>query len=684
MKAWNMIPGALLLTSLLFTPAATATDNPWYDDFVDYETVNGSSYTSDPDAAFIAWQESMMLRSYLNLYAATKNTSWLTKFTAHVDTVMLSLNNYDGDNYPDWTTGRYSPPIVVNGLFKDGASGDSTLPLGWTRDGTTSNTTAFRTNVAGEYISSCNGNTWGLELVTNGVAQQRLVQTLTYQPSWRYQLSIYAKNSGPDVHGRVYVYDHTDGVVLANVEVLSQSWANYTVDFTMPVTGHVVKVWLAHYANTPSGQSTYFDNVRVAPHYAYHVLDGMIGIPLANFVRLVHRTPGLQTAFQGAADDYQEFLENKLIAKWHDSAGFYGNTWNPFSSTEGYYMEPTTRDTFESGTSFNPLPYNQSFALLEVQKILYDVNAIPAYHDRAEVGAKHFANRLTIPAGEYAYTWYYAAFAGAKVEDTSHSNVDMEFITEMHRTNSVFTDGDMDRFTATLTDKLWNDSLTAPELANHVNGSPGSYCETNQFSRIMYGWVPYAQFDPLAWTIAAKQYALTPPDTHTSALTLSQILLWDPVKLVNQGFELPALNDNTLPARWTRSLSTATTAYRDSVNKTSGDWGLALKSNGTSYQRLVQPWEGYVASTSYTVTFDGKTDGSGAQGRVLVYNASTATIIAAFNFNNTSWQTHAFTFTSPAIDTNLVNLQVGHLYYAVNNGYTYYDNVVIRRTSDTW
>lgn len=679
--------GLLVLASLvLAVPAAIATGNPWFDKYTAYETANGTAYTGSPDAAFIAWQEGMMLRSYLNLYTATRDTAWLTKFTDHVTTVMGSLNNIDGDAYSDWTTARYSPPITVNGLFKDGAAGDTTLPANWARDGTTSSATAFRTNAAGEYISSCNGDTWGLELVTNGVAQQRLVQTLTYQPNWRYELSIYGKNSGTAVHGRAFVYNHTTSTLLASVEIDSTTWKNHTAEFTTPAAGHVIKVWLAHFSNTPSGASSFFDHVRVAPHYAYQVLDGMIGIPLANFSRLVDQTPALQTTFGTAANSYQDFLENQIIAKWHDGAGFYGDTWVDASATEGYYKEPTTRETFENTTSFNPLPYNQTFSLIEIQNILFDLNASFTYLARAEKGATHFRNRLTVPAGEYAYWWYYAPFTGSKVEDASHVNVDMEFITEMHRTGGVFTDDDMNRFTATLTDNLWNGSITAPLLTNHVDGTAGGYCNPNQFTLLMYGWVPYAQFDPLAWTIAAKQYEpLATITGHTSALTMSQILLWDPVKLVNQGFELPASGDATLPARWTRRLSSATTAFRDSANKTSGDWGLTLVTNGTQWQKLTQPWTDYAGGVSYTVTFDGKVDTSGANGRVWIYNETIATTIAAYNFSNTgSWQTHSFTFTSPTAATNAIQIQLGHQVYTVNNGCAYFDNVVIKRTGDAW
>jgi hypothetical protein len=622
----------LLLGIVSAGSARAATGNPWYDMFVTYDNANGLNYTNSTDAAFLAWQESFMQRSYLNLYEATGDTAWLTKFVTHADTVTGSaaFSDYEGDGYSDWLTSRYSPDLTVNGTFDTPSSSDATLPQGWTRNGSSS-TTAALTNVSGEFIPStiaCAPGGYGLKLTTANGTAQRLYRVLTgYEPSRKHRLSFSAKNGG-SVNGRVFVYNRTANVLLASVEVTSASWTAYGVDFTMPIASQTVEVWIAHMATTPAAQSCFFENVRIAPYFSYHVLDGMIGIPLAQFVRLVDRNPVTLAAFQTAATAYRQVLENHVIAKWQDSAGYYGNTWVNASSTEGYYREPANQNTFATGTVLNPLPYNQYFVLLALQNILYDVNASTAYLDKVQKGTAYFANRLTLPSGTSAYTWFYASFTGSKVEDASHANVDTEYITELHRSGRGFSDTDMDRFTHTLLDNLWNGSTSAPELNNHVNGTQGSYCSNYLFSRSMWGWIPYAQFDPLVWWIAAVQFSAAPPAGHEEAAAVSQLVRWDPVKLVNQGFELPALNDATLPARWVRSLSTATTAYRDSTNAKSGGYGLTLISNGVSHQRLKQDWTGFVPGASYTVTFDAKTDTSGAQGRVFVYNATTSSTVA--------------------------------------------------------
>ncbi len=688
MKTKSKVFGALLLTSLALAPDSVATGNPWYDAFVTYDTARGTSYMTSADASYLAWQESFMQRSYLNLYETTGDTAWLTKFVTHANAVTdpTRFSDIDGDGFKDWTTARYSPDLTVNGTFDTADSADATLPAGWIRNGSSA-ATAARTNVAGEFITTtvaCVPGGYGLKLTTAGTTAQRLYRVITgYEPGRKHLLSFSAKNGG-SVNGRVFLYDRTAMQNIASVEVTSGAWTSYSLDFMMPAAGHTVEIWLAHMTTTPAAQSSFFENVRVASYFSYHVLDGMIGIPLANFVRLVHRNPVALAAFQPAATAYRGVLEAQVIAKWQNGAAFYGNTWVSVSATEGYYREPTNHNTFSTTTVFNPLPYNQYFVLLELQNILYDVNASAAYLAKVEQGAAYFANRLTSAGGSSPYTWYYAAFTGSKIEDASHANVDLEFVTELHRSGSVFTDTDMIRFAATLTANLWNGSTVTPLLNNLVTGVQGSYCSNYGFSRTMYGWVPLAQFDARAWQIAATQYAAVAPSGHDEAVTLSQIIRWDPVKLVNQGFELPAANDATLPARWTRSLSTAATAYRDGVNKKSGDYGLTVKTNGTSYQRLVQAWTNYTPGASYTITFDAKADTSGAQGRVWVQNTTAATTVAAYNFSNTAWQTHTFTFTAPANGTDVVSVQVGHRYYTVVNGVTNYDNVVIKRTGDAW
>ncbi|MCH6256177.1 hypothetical protein MLD52_06430 [Puniceicoccaceae bacterium K14] len=669
--------------ALSWSNESFASGNPWFDDFVSYDDSRGSLYTATGDAANLAWQESYMLRSYLNLYEASQDTVWLTKFTSHFDTVMGTAYDSDGDGYDDWTTARYSPNPVLNSGFETADSGDSTLPENWIRIGSNS-TTAYRTDADGEYREgwACSTTTWGLKITTAGSTLQRLYQDIpSYLPGHRYQLNFYAKKGG-SVDGRVFVYDRTTGATLANLWVNSSSWKSYSLEFVMPVAGHDVEVWVSHESTTTSGDEIFYDIIRVAPFYSYHVIDGMITTPVAEFVSLVNKNSFTLSAFQSKADTYQDFLEDEVIAKWEDPSGFYGNTWVDSSATEGYYEEPMNYDTFSSSTVLSPLPHNQYFTLLTVQNILYEVNSISAYRTKADKGGTFFSNLLTTQGT--AYNWNYGTHTGAKVEDASHANVDMEFVMSMYLSGNVFSGNDMEAFTDTQTDYLWNGSYTAPEQNNLVNGTQGTYCLNYLFSRPLWGWISYAQFDPLVWSIGAIQYASAVPASHSEAVTLSEIIAWDPVKLTNQGMEYADSVDATLPARWERLLSTSSTAYRDSSNANRGDYGLTLVADGVKWQKLTQDWSGYEASTIYEVTFDAKVDSSGADGRIWIVNNTTSSTIATYNVYGTSWATYSFTFTSPSSTSDDIDIVLGHRDYTVTGGETHFDNVSIKVQGDAW
>lgn len=680
----------VLLSIGWIVPSLRATGNPWYDAFVTYDNSVGGRFVSPTDnylddVAFLAWNESYIQRGYLNLYEVSQDTAWLTKFVTHFDYSMSKAADVDGDGYDEWTTSRYSTNPVANAAFETADSGDSTLPADWQRSGSTA-TTALLTAPETSGSGACATTTRRAQLVTAGATLQRLFQDL---PDGRaghpYELTFRARNGG-SVDARVFIYNRTTNTVLVSVFASSSSWKRYRgSSFAMPADGDDVEVWLSHEATTGSGDSVYFDDIRIAPRFSYHVLDGMIGVPAARFVRLVDENPTGLASFQSKADTYQDFLEDHVVAKWHDSSGFYGDTWTSESGTdEGYYSEPDPSqvDTFASSADFDPLPHNQYLAMLQVQDILHAVNSNSTYRTRADEGARNFETKLSLQGT--AYRWNYGEHTGSKIEDNSHGNVDLEFVTELHRDADIFAGVDMERFTDTLTDWLWDQNVSAPQLHNLVNGTKGSYCSDFRFTRDMYGWIPLAQFDPLVWYLGAAQYDAVAPVGHSEGLALSEIIKWDPVKLTNQGFELPDSGDATLPARWERFQSTAATAYRDSSSAQRGDYGLTLVSNGTKWQKLLQPWTDYAGGGSYEVSFHGKTDSAGADGRVWIFNDTTGTTIASYNIYTTAWTAHSFSFVAPANGTDEVSILLGHRDYTVTNGHMHFDNVVIKRTGDAW
>lgn len=308
---------------------------------------------------------------------------------------------------------------------------------------------------------------------------------------------------------------------------------------------------------------------------------------------------------------------------------------------------------------------------------LYDVNGNSTYIDKVKKQNTYFKNRLI--ANGTAYKWYYNGTSGT-IEDTSHGMIDIGSAIDMFRHGLVFSGDDMEKFTDTLTEVMWNKSITSPTVTKYVDGTG----DTTTYTRSLINWLELSQFDKNVWPIAAEQYRNYTPSKSTDFQVLSQIMKWDPVKLVNQGFELKSSFDSTQPARWVRWQSDSTTVYLDSTNRSTGDYGLTIKANGTSWQKLYQTWDGWIPSATYVVTFDGKTDGTGAGGEIVIRNETTGTVLASYNFINSTWQTMTFTFTAPSNATDTVRVYLGNKNYTVTGGKAHFDNVKIKKSDDSW
>jgi hypothetical protein len=227
--------------------------------------------------------------------------------------------------------------------------------------------------------------------------------------------------------------------------------------------------------------------------------------------------------------------------------------------------------------------------------------------------------------------------------------------------------------------RMWNGSLTAPTVTKYVNGTGDA-----SLSRYLVEWAEYAQWAKNAWPIIAEQYRSSTAQGGYEMLALARIMKWDRAKLVNQSFELTTSFDVTQPAQWNRINSSATTMFRDSANAYSGEYGLTIEATGGTAQLANQTWEGWKASTSYILTFQGKTDGSAAGGRVYVKNEATGAILASVPFTATSWTALSVTFTSPAAATDIVRVYIGNNDPTVAGGRAHIDDIKIRSSSDPW
>ncbi|MEV4760354.1 hypothetical protein AB0J86_35355 [Micromonospora sp. NPDC049559] len=661
--------GTLASVALLGATAgpARASGNDWYDRYVAMDAAVGDSSYTSRDSATLAWGESYILSSYLDVYQLTRDTHWLDRLVTHADRIIANADDQDGDGYLGWSTSRYSPQELLNTGFETATSGDSTMAANWVRWQTNS-TTARRT-------TDRVGGSYAMQINSDGALWRKVYQQLgAYEPNTVYDLKFSAKTNGSAAGGRAYLIDDTTGTILCSKAFTNTAWTAFSLECRTPAaTGHALQVWLGHNDYRVSGGSAYFDNVSVSGRFPYMVHDGMVGTPIAQFVRLAQRTPSLPAAYHERAAAYRAFLENEIVPRWESSA-YIGNTW--VSGTGTYQQSPRFDAFSHTRPANNYLPYNQSLAYARMLLVLQQVNGNATYLDRARRTGQYFKNGLTL--ADDAYTWRYASYSAAgSAEDTSHANIDIGAARELYESGNIFTATDMQRFTNALTTKMWNGSLTAPVVTKFVNGTGDA-----SMSIYLVEWAEYAQWAKNIFPIVAEQYRDLAGNSAYTMLALARIMKWDRSKLVNQGFELATSFDATQPAQWNRVGSTATTMFRDPANAFEGGYGLTIRSTGGAAQQANQTWENWRPGTSYTVSFVGRAEGA-AGGRVWVLNETTGAVLASAPFTSADWTPVSVEFTSPGVATQTVRVYVGNADPSAA-GAAHLDNLGIRATGDAW
>jgi hypothetical protein len=664
------LAAALLASAALVgVPAgpADASGNSWYDRYVAMDAAVGGSLYTSPDSATLAWGESYVLSSYVDVYKLSRDTAWLDKLTTHVDRIIANAGDEDGDGYAGWSTSRYSPQELLNTGFETVTSGDSTMAASWVR-WQTNTTNAHRTTdrATGSY---------GLQIDSDGALWRKVYQRLgTYEPNTIYDLKFSAKTNGSAAGGRVYIIDQTTDVILCSTAFTNTAWTAFSLACRTPAAaGHVLEVWLGHDNYRIAGGRALFDDVSVKGRFPYMVHDGMVGTPIAQFIRLAHQTPSLAAQYHAKAAEYRAFLETEIVPRW-ESSGYIGNTW--VSSARTYTQSPNFDAFSHAARVANDfLPYNQSIAYGRMLLLLHQVNGNATYLDRARGTGQFLKNGMTLD-GE-AYTWKYSSRSAAgSAEDTSHANIDIGAARELYDSGNIFTATDMQRITNALTQKMWNGSLTAPVVKKYVNGTGD-----NSMSIYLVEWAEYAQWAKNILPIIAEQYRSTGNSAY-AMLALARIMKWDRSKLVNQGFDLATSFDATQPAQWNRIGSTATTAFRDAANAFEGSYGLTIRSISGAAQQVNQTWEGWTPGTPYTLSFVGKATGA-AGGRVRVLNETTGGVLADTTFHTTEWEQVSVGLTSPAVAGEVVRVYIGNADPAVA-GTAHIDTIKLRVTGDSW
>lgn len=413
--------------------------------------------------------------------------------------------------------------------------------------------------------------------------------------------------------------------------------------------------------------------------YPYLVHDGMIALPIAQFIRLVHQWPTVLAAYAAKAATYRSFIETHVVPKWEDSSSYMGNCWVQFSSSTGYYKEPAF-NAFP-GVNYTQLPYNMMAPYAEMLWAMYDVNGNTFYNNRANQMAQYFKNGLTVNGS--AYKWKYC-FVLPQIEDTSHGNLDVGMARESFNRAGTISGTHIAKISYAFTGIMWNQSVSAPLVKDNVDGTGTSYV----YTKYIGDWIPMTQFNQNAWLIAAGQYTnyTIASSNHNYAYNLVQIMAWDLEKIINQGFEYKAYHDLTLPAQWVRLGGTSAEIRRYTADKSEGTASVAITSTAGDniWQMLYQDWKQWKANTTYEVSFDVKTSGANG-GRIFIQNVTAGTILGTVQDvpSSPSWTHHSFTVTTPSTTSPNLRLYLENCYKSTA-GTAYFDNVKIKKAGDAW
>ncbi len=529
---------------------------------------------------------------------------------------------------------------------------------------------------------------WALELIHDGTTAPKASQILdNYKPSSPYGFVVSAKVTSGTT-GIIRAVDVTTGTTLGSSTFTNSDIAALaSFNFTTPAMGHQVRMEVA-ISGGSSGQKLFVYSAKAGQRWDQQVHEGHIAATALRFVNAVYADPNLTAAYKSTADSYRDFIADNFYTKWNAH-------WHQLTGTDGS-NNGTGVYSFPTGfsTEFFPsrsLPHNQYMTYARMLYLLYDAtDGVPAYSavrsnylSRANDMARAYqgkirANRMNATLSTDAYEWNYWDNMGnwddghyypAASDDISHGSNALNGALEAFNHSQVFTLNDMQKFTRTFTDVMFNQDYNNPILAYYHHRRP-LVTQDKELSYTFINWINLAPFDRKVLDIAE---AVCKED-NCMIRDASGIALWSKNKLVNSGFELASPADSTLPLYWSRWQSNSTTAFRDTVTPYLDDYKATVKTNGISWQVLEQQIQAYEPNTTYTLSFMGSTNGS-VTGRAEAFNATTSNILGFTTFTNTTWAAKSFTFTTPTATTDVIKIRLYHTSYTPTTGAAYFDEV---------
>ncbi|WP_052667008.1 hypothetical protein [Nitriliruptor alkaliphilus] len=501
---------ALAATSLDYTtPTAFAAFDAAYQS-------GGQGPDNNNEAGALAWQQSYALRSFVVMYLAHGDTSYLDRLISNVD-IMLThrdsergVTDHRGLSLPAWRTMN---PYTLGVCELTDASGQPTLEI---RSGRNHADTAHVTVTHGA------GDTFSLVVRNERFDFTDTFDGLTMDPS----SADYAVKR---------IYDDYPGTILCTAHDQDRG--------TRPAEG------------------TYD---MFAQPVILGVHTGMITYPIASFVRIVRSDPRLKDDpyYRGKADEYLAAVEAAVAV--HD------DDFRETPDGRGYYFWPKGTPVGFDGQA---QPTNQMLALGRTVLELAAITGDPQHVHRATALATMFkaelidqqTNGVTTSIWHYFPTYsaawegygktgsaetdismhkpqYFEANGYKNFEDYSHGAIDVDFAALAHQHGFVFTHQDIARIAATFTENLAAVDTSGVATVRYVVNGTGAL-RANPLGATR--WMALATADPAIFEHCLDIYA--DRDTQPTPTSGTRLL---GVAMLNWGARRAARNGRGSPPAW--------------------------------------------------------------------------------------------------------------------------------------
>ena len=431
-----------------------------------------------PDGSTLAWGESAVLRTLVDLYEATDDPKYLKEVARRSDRLLSHRDDRrgvvdcSGKSRPAWSMGLKF--VVAEGQLTD-PSGKPVIKIVSTpssnNDLTLVEVITPSKGTPGRFtIKVSNGYYKRSELFSDlslNEADSRFIERIVNDP-----MSPYGARSG----------DYTDKSNLIRVNVVSSS---------MPVNQEIT--------------------LKPIP-LAYMGYIGIIYDPMLRFAEIVKANPQLKdlvTAadrFIRAAEESYADADKRL---WRNGPG----------EGEGYYITCERGESFPADNVGEPFNYlgRHVCSLLA----LYRLTGKSEYLERSEKMCRMFKNRLRYDPKSDLYVWNYwfepMTTTGWKpednlsfnvryfaprisVEDVSHGVLDIAMVAAAYRAGIVFSKTDLQRFANTLLTNVITPDRT--EVRIRVDGG----AEHPPYFNALHGWLELSVANPEVYYAIRQTY----------------------------------------------------------------------------------------------------------------------------------------------------------------------------------